>query len=76
MKRIISMLVLIFLTLGQAAVFADEADRSAKEGFKEIDRGAKKVAKGVHKKAKKGAKTIHKHAKEIVKEADKDIRGK
>jgi len=72
--RIAGMILAFFLVSGQFAAFGDEADQSAKEGFKQIHKGATGVAKGIHKKAKKGAKTIDKNAKKTIKKADKDIK--
>jgi len=66
-------LVALFLLLGYAPVFGSEAEKTAKDGFRQVHQGMKKVTKSVHKKVKKDTRTIDKNAKKTWKKAGSDI---
>lgn len=67
-------LAAILALLLSPAVYADGAEQSAKEGFREIHKGMKKVTKGVHKQAKKDTRKIDREAKKGWKQAGKDVK--
>ena len=66
-------LLALFLLLGYAPVFGSEAEKTAKEGFRQVHQGMKKGTKSVHKKAKKDTRIIDKNAKKTWEKAGDDI---
>lgn len=72
--RIFIILFASFFLLAAPAAFGDDAERTAKKGFKEIHKGMKHITKSIHKKARKGTRKIDKKAKKGWKKVGSDIK--
>ena len=69
-------LLVLFLLLSSAAVFADEEKSPAKEGIKDINQAATDVGRAVNKAVNKGAEEVDKTAKKIFKKGGNDKKDK
>ncbi len=70
--RAVRSLLVLFLLLSSAAVFADEEKSPIEEGRKDINRAATEVGRAVNKAVNKGADEVNKAAKKIFKKGGKD----